>query len=173
MTMGTRIVVMKDGFIQQVDSPTNLYLHPVNIFVAGFMGMPPMNFINATLSYSPETVKLSFGDNTISLTNAKYLNGDLKEFDGKEVIMGVRPEAISDDPATVEASVGSTFRGDIDVVELLGAEAMIYLTCGAVSLTARVDPPTTRAKVGDSFMMALDAERIHIFDKEPENSLVL
>ncbi len=173
MTMGTRIVVMKDGFIQQVDSPTNLYLHPVNIFVAGFMGMPPMNFINATLTYANDAVKLAFEDNVITLTNPKYLTGELAEYDGKEVVMGIRPEAITDDPAEVQAWTHSTFRGDIDVVELLGAEAMIYLTCGQVSLTARVDPTTTQAKVGDEILMAMDADRVHIFDKETENSLVL
>ena len=172
MTMGTRIVVMKDGFIQQVDSPTNLYLHPVNIFVAGFMGMPPMNFINATLGYAPDGVSLKFGENVIKLTDPKYLNGDLKEYDGKEMIMGVRPEAIDDNPEVVTASPNSVFRGDIDVVELLGAEAMIYLTCGSINLTARVDPTTTRAKVGDSILMAMDASRIHIFDKETEKNLV-
>ena len=78
MTMGDRIVVMKDGFIQQIDTPQNLYNKPCNLFVAGFMGMPPMNFTTALLKYESDVVTLTFGGNTVKLNNPKYLTGDLK-----------------------------------------------------------------------------------------------
>ncbi|MDW7657951.1 MAG: sn-glycerol-3-phosphate ABC transporter ATP-binding protein UgpC, partial [Bacillota bacterium] len=101
MTMGTRIVVMKDGFIQQIDNPTNLYLHPQNTFVAGFIGMPPMNFINAKLTVKGDDVFLNFNDITIALPK-KYSTPEVKAYDGKEVITGIRPEAITDDVRFVE-----------------------------------------------------------------------
>ena len=96
MTMGTRIVVMKDGFIQQVDSPTELYDNPVNTFVAGFIGMPPMNFINAVINVEGSDVFVSFENVTIKLPE-RYAVEEVMERDGQEVIFGVRPEAITDD----------------------------------------------------------------------------
>ncbi len=128
MTMGTRIVVMKDGFIQQIDNPTNLYLHPVNTFVAGFIGMPPMNFINATLA----VVK---GDK-VSLLQRHHHHAacqifnvpEVKAYDGKEVILGVRPEALTDEIRFVAANQWHTFPAHVDVVEMLGAETYLYVT---------------------------------------------
>ncbi|MBQ4191501.1 MAG: sn-glycerol-3-phosphate ABC transporter ATP-binding protein UgpC, partial [Clostridiales bacterium] len=100
MTMGTRIVVMKDGFIQQVDSPTELYDNPVNTFVAGFIGMPPMNFINAVINVEGSDVFISFENVTIKLPE-RYAVEEVMERDGQEVIFGVRPEALTDDSTYV------------------------------------------------------------------------
>ena len=171
MTMGTRIVVMKDGFIQQVDSPTALYDRPVNTFVAGFIGMPPMNFIAADLSVKGDNVEVSFNGNTIKLP-ARYATPEITALDGKEVVFGVRPEAISDDPNFVQGHPDSAFSADVDVVEMLGAETYVYVTVdGGLALTCRVDPITSVSKVGQKSQLAIDVNRVHIFDKETEQNV--
>ncbi len=168
MTMGTRIVVMKDGFIQQIDNPTNLYLHPVNTFVAGFIGMPPMNFVNAKLAVENNVVKLSFHGATVALPE-KYSIEEVKAYDGKEVVVGIRPEAITDDQQFVAEHPESTFPASVDVVEMLGAETYLYVTVGgALSMTARVDPTVSKSQVGDTVNVAVDGNRVHLFDKETE-----
>ena len=101
MTMGTRIVVMKDGIIQQVDTPMNLYSEPCNVFVAGFIGSPQMNFINATLSLKNDEIWATFGENTIKIPEGK--SAPLKDYIGKEVVIGVRPEDIHDDEGFIAA----------------------------------------------------------------------
>ncbi len=172
MTMGTRIVVMKDGFIQQVDSPTELYEHPVNTFVAGFIGMPPMNFINASIHVEDNVVYVAFENTTIKLP-ARYSIPEVLDHDGKEIIFGVRPEAITDDATYVSQHTVTGFSADVDVVELLGAETYLYVTVnGSLPLTARVDPTTSQSRVGEVVALAIDANRIHLFDKETEQSII-
>ena len=171
MTMGTRIVVMKDGFIQQVDSPTSLYDRPVNTFVAGFIGMPPMNFINAELVAKGSDVEVSFNGYKVKLP-ARYATPEIQALDGKEIVFGVRPEAISDDPNFVNAHQDSTLSADVDVVEMLGAETYLYVTIdGGRVLTCRVDPITSVSKVGQKSQLAIDVNRVHIFDKETEQNV--
>ncbi|MGI6326333.1 MAG: ABC transporter ATP-binding protein [Saccharofermentanales bacterium] len=168
MTMGTRIVVMKDGFIQQIDNPSNLYRHPVNTFVAGFIGMPPMNFINSTLAIKDGRVTISFNDVTITLPD-KYAVPEVMAYDGKEVIMGVRPEALNDESRFVAENSETSFPAHVDVVEMLGAETYLYLTVAdVVTLTARVDPTVSHSKVGEVTTLAIDGNRVHLFDKETE-----
>ena len=172
MTMGTRIVVMKDGFIQQVDSPTELYEHPVNTFVAGFIGMPPMNFINASIHVENNVVYVAFENTTVRLPE-RYSIPEVLEHNNKEVIFGVRPEAITDDTTYVSQHQEAIFPADVDVVELLGAETYLYVTVnGSLPLTARVDPTTSRSRVGEVVNLAVDANRIHLFDKETEQSII-
>jgi len=98
MTMASRIVVMKDGLIQQVDTPQNLYDLPVNLFVAGFMGTPMMNFINGVIEKRGNDLYFVFGTNALKLPPEKTSQGDVKDYAGKEVIAGLRPEAIHDEP---------------------------------------------------------------------------
>ncbi len=168
MTMGTRIVVMKDGFIQQIDNPSNLYLHPKNTFVAGFIGMPPMNFINAKLAVKENKVTVSFNDITIALPD-KYSVPEVMAYDGKEVIMGVRPEALTDETRFVAANPATSFPAHVDVVEMLGAETYLYVTvANTLTLTARVDPTVSHSKVGEVSTLAIDGNRVHLFDKETE-----
>jgi len=172
MTMGTRIVVMKDGFIQQVDSPTELYEKPVNTFVAGFIGMPPMNFVNAMVHVENNDVYISFENTTIKLP-VRYSIPELRDHDGKEVFFGVRPEAITDEATYVSQHTEASFTADVDVVELLGAETYLYVTVnGALPLTARVDPTTSKSRVGEVVTLAIDTNRVHLFDKETEQSIV-
>ncbi len=173
MTMGTRIVVMKDGFIQQVDDPTTLYMHPVNTFVAGFIGMPPMNFINSNLVDLGDTVGVSFAGHTIKLPKEKYNTPEVRSYIGKELICGIRPEAMSDDPNEV-SKLGPevTFDAMVDVVERLGAETYLYLSVENKSLTARVDPIVSKAAVHQNVTIAVDTNRVVLFDKDTENTII-
>ncbi|MCQ2466798.1 MAG: sn-glycerol-3-phosphate ABC transporter ATP-binding protein UgpC [Clostridia bacterium] len=172
MTMGTRIVVMKDGFIQQVDSPTELYDNPVNTFVAGFIGMPPMNFINATINVNGSDVYVSFENINVKLPE-RYAVAEVMERDGQEVIFGVRPEAITDEATFVSDHSEAAFSADVDVVEMLGAETYLYVTVnGALPLTCRVDPTTSQSRVGEQVDLAIDTNRIHLFDKDTEQSII-
>lgn len=174
MTMGTRIVVMKDGFIQQVDTPGQLYLHPVNTFVAGFIGMPPMNFINGMIVETNGVPGVQFGTQTIALSAQKYDVDDVRDYLNKEVIIGIRPEAMSDAPADVQAAEndGRILSAHVDVVEMLGAETYVYFTTEGVSLTARVDPNDSVSKVGDNVKFAVDGGRVALFDKETEKRIL-
>ena len=172
MTMGTRIVVMKDGFIQQVDSPTELYDNPINTFVAGFIGMPPMNFINAVINVEGTDVFISFENVTVKLPD-RYAVEEVMERDGQEVIFGVRPEAITDETTFVTDHPETAFEADVDVVEMLGAETYLYVTVnGSLPLTCRVDPTTSQSQVGMVCDLAIDTNRIHIFDKDTEQSII-
>ena len=172
MTMGSRIVVMKDGFIQQVDSPGQLYLHPNNTFVAGFIGMPPMNFINGSLEDEGGQLVVRFGETTLALPEEKYGVEEVRQYVGKEVIVGVRPEAIDDNPGFVERNQRTSVPAHVDVVEMLGAETYIYLTIEGMTMTARVDPTSSTSRVGQDIVVAFDPMRIALFDKETENRII-
>ena len=161
MTMATRIVVMKDGYIQQIGTPKEIYSNPANIFVAGFIGAPATNFLTGTY----EDKHFTFGDHKIEVLDSMVK--DLEPYNGKEVIMGVRPEDLSDAQVMVETNKDSTVKAEINVYELLGAEVFLYFTLEGASMTARVDPRTT-AKTGDVIDFAIDMEKVHVFDKETE-----
>lgn len=167
MTLGTRIVVLKDGIIQQVDTPNNLYTKPINLFVAGFIGSPQMNFIEAKVEKRGEEVFLSFGREEIKLPQAKAKAVVDGGYVGKEVIMGIRPEDLHDEQAFLDASPESIISCSVEVTEMLGAEIFLYMKCNGQNLTARVDP-RSKAKPGDSIKVAMDVNRIHVFDKETE-----
>ena len=167
MTMGDRIVVMKDGFIQQVDTPQNLYDLPVNEFVAGFMGSPQMNFVDATLVKDGAEYALTFGG-TIP---AKKANAEIANYVGKEVVFGIRPEDVHDEPDFLAKSGDSKTTADVEVTELMGAETYLYLNCEGNALTARVEP-TSVAKSGDKITIAFDMNKMHLFDKETEKTIL-
>jgi len=172
MTMGTRIVVMKDGFIQQVDSPTELYDNPVNTFVAGFIGMPPMNFIEGLIAVEGSDVYVTFENISVKLPE-RYAVEEVMERDGQQVIFGVRPEALTDETTFVSDHPEASFVADVDVVELLGAETYLYVTVnGSLPLTCRVDPTTSQSVVGESIDLAIDTNRVHLFDKDTEQSII-
>ena len=167
MTLGTRIVVMKDGVIQQCDSPINLYNYPTNLFVAGFMGSPAMNFLDAVVSKEGSDVKLTFGDMKIKVPESKAKALVDGGYVGKTVVMGIRPEDIHDDEIMVNSAGDSVVEAKIRIYELLGAEVYLYFDLAGVSCTARVNPRTT-AKVGDKVKFAFDLNKLHVFDKETE-----
>ncbi len=177
MTLGTRIIVMKDGVIQQVDTPQNLYDKPCNLFVAGFMGSPQMNFIDCEVEQVGTRCKLHFVGRSVTLQETrskKLIDGG---YVGKKIVLGIRPEDIKDDEMMISNLPDSTFEAEVRVYELLGAEVFLYFTLedkantkdlnNYVDITARVNPRTT-AKVGDTIKIALDLSKIHLFDKETE-----
>ncbi|NDL67656.1 ABC transporter ATP-binding protein [Anaerotalea alkaliphila] len=167
MTLGTRIVVMKDGFIQQVDTPSNLYERPENLFVAGFIGSPQMNFIPAKASKEGNLVSLSFGTNHIELNEAKGAKLVEGGYIGKEVVLGIRPEDIHDEQLFLESSPHSIVDFDVNVTELLGAEIYLIGTIDGADFTARVDP-RSQAKPNETIKVAFDLNRVHVFDKDTE-----
>ena len=172
MTMATRIVVMKDGLIQQVDTPQNLYDNPVNIFVAGFIGTPQMNFINGTLVKKGDDVYFEFENNSLKLPAEKANAPELQEYIGQEVVAGLRPECIHDEPMQIAALPDSTIEVDVDVTELMGAEIYLYLQSGEeTKMIARVSSRSS-SRAGDHIQVALDVSRIHIFDKDTERCIV-
>ena len=171
MTMGTRIVVMKDGIVQQVDSPTNLYSYPCNVFVAGFIGSPQINFVDVTVECKADGTYLTNDAFSIKLPDGKGKNEALQAYNGKQVIMGIRPEDIYDDEAYISAMPDCVFDADINHTEMMGAETYLYFDINDAKFTARVNPRTT-AKVDDRIKIVFDANKIHLFDKETEQAIM-
>lgn len=171
MTMATRIVVMKDGLIQQVETPQNLYDLPVNLFVAGFIGTPQMNFINSTLTKKGDDVFVVFGSNSIKLPAEKANNPAIKDYIGKEVIVGIRPESIHDEPMYLSSLADSVIQTNVEVTELMGSEIYLYLVTEEQNLIAKVSARST-ARAGDVIKVAFEASRIHIFDKDTERCIL-
>ena len=167
MTLGTRIVVMKDGVVQQVDTPQNLYQKPGNLFVAGFMGSPQMNFLDATVKVEGDIANLVIAGHSIPLPPAKSKKLIDGGYDGKVVTFGIRPEDIHDSQMFLETSPSKPMNSVVKVYELLGAEVFLYFDVDGTQITARVDPRTT-AKTGDPIRFAFDMEKAHFFDKETE-----
>ena len=191
MTMGTRIVVMKDGFMQQVDTPINLYDHPINQFVAGFIGTPQMNFFTGKLTGTKTKVYIEFGMDKILLPKdkvelivnlEKYLNTD------KEIVFGIRPEDLHDEEAWVSNAKSQLIEVKVDVVEALGAETLLYcktksemapegeenlksIVDDVSNLIAKVDSRSA-TKAGDLIKIAVDVAHCHIFDKETEVTIL-
>ena len=167
MTLGTRIVVLKDGVIMQVDSPQKLYNEPNNLFVAGFIGSPQMNFIDALCKVEGDRVTLTFDNTTIELPPEKAKKVAAAGCNGKVVVMGIRPENIGDSMADLEAHKSCIFETEVTGYELLGSEVLLYYTIGGASMTAKVDSRTP-ARLGDHIKLAMDPEKIHVFNKETE-----
>ena len=169
MTMGGRIVVMKDGRIQQNDTPLNLYNKPVNQFVAGFIGSPSMNFVQGTLV--AEGGGLVFDEGNLRLPLPKEHHDALKDHVGKEVTLGIRPEDIHDPDSMGRSVEAVEIEALVEVVEPMGNEVFLYLTTGKSSFVARVDPvhiPTVKQRV----RLAAEIDKAHFFDRETEISLL-
>ena len=177
MTMGTRIVVMKSGLIQQVDTPNNLYLYPCNLFVAGFIGSPQMNFIEAKLLKEGEDYLVEFGSEDtktragvkykIKLPASKNKDNCLEPYAGKEIIMGIRPENVHNEEDLIAQYKDGIVEADVEVTELMGAETYLYMNCEGQAINARVSPTNT-ARPGDKITIAFETAKIHLFDKDTE-----
>ena len=177
MTMGTRIVVMKSGLIQQVDTPNNLYLYPCNLFVAGFIGSPQMNFIESKLLKEGDDYLVEFGSEDtktragvkykIKLPTSKNKDNCLEAYAGKEVIMGIRPENVHNEEDLIAIHKDGLVEADVEVTELMGAETYLYMNCEGQSINARVSPTNT-ARPGDKITIAFETAKIHLFDKDTE-----
>ena len=171
MTMGDRIVVMKDGNIQQIDTPQNLYEKPCNDFVAGFIGTPPMNFIDTTLIKEKNKFILTFEDVKIELPDEKNVNNILENYLNQPVTMGIRPEALYTDESRPANKCLGKFKAEVELTELMGAETYLYLTVNKNSIIARVKSDTT-TKSGDSLDVYIDVSKIHIFDKNYGKTII-
>ncbi len=168
MTMGDRIAVLADGILQQCDSPRNLYNTPDNVFVAGFIGSPSMNFFDGTLVQEEGTLFVDTGDFRARLPEDRKKCCD--EYIGKELILGVRPEHIHA-PAYAPPNVDpSPVHGTVDVVELLGAELHLIVDSGKNSFVATVDPRMD-VNMGNEIDLVLDMSAAHLFDKDTERSI--
>ncbi len=170
LTLGTRIVVMKDGIMQQVASPIDLYTKPCNVFVAGFIGSPQMNFINCKAVKDGSDVKLEFGSYSVKIPEGKAEKVIEGGYIGKEVIMGIRPEDIKDEEIYINSGTDNVLDATVKVYEMLGAEVFLYFTVEGFDITVRVNPRTT-ARPGDTIKIALDVNKIHVFDKETEKTI--
>ena len=171
MTMGDRIVVMKDGIIQQVDTPQNLYDMPCNMFVAGFIGSPQMNFLDGTLIKKGDLYGVDLGGDVIPLPKEKTADGKLDAYVGKKIKMGVRPEDIDDEPEFMAKHADCQLDTQVDVSEMMGAEIYLYLEYKGNKMTARV-APTSKARNGDTVRVAFDPHKVHLFDIETELTIL-
>ncbi|MBH8598669.1 ABC transporter ATP-binding protein [Thermoactinomyces sp. CICC 10523] len=172
MTMGDRIVVMRDGVIQQVDTPTEIYNKPANMFVAGFIGSPSMNFVEGSLIEESGDVYFTTTGAKVKIPAGKASGLREQGYVGKEVVFGIRPEAVHDEPVFFEASPDSAFEGKVEVAENMGAEMYLYMSgFGEKWLTARVNARTQYAP-GARIKLAFDMNKAHIFDKETEKTVL-
>lgn len=167
--MGDRIVVMRDGLIQQVDSPLNLYEKPANLFVAGFIGSPAMNFIEATLKQRNNTTVIDA--DSFSMEVPSDLAGLMKDWTGKKVIFGIRPEDIEDRTFARDVNPAWVLKAMVEVHEPLGSDVILYLSSGSHSIVARVDAHS-QAKMGQSAEVVFNLRRLHLFDPQSHQAIV-
>ncbi|MFC4388649.1 ABC transporter ATP-binding protein [Gracilibacillus marinus] len=166
MTMATRLVVLKDGLIQQVGAPKEVYDKPNNVFVGGFIGSPAMNFFGGTL----EEGSMNLGKTKVSVPEGKMKVLRDQGYVGKEVILGVRPEDIHDEPVFLDANPGTKITATIDVAELMGSESYLYSEVNGQEFVARVDSRTD-IHGGEKIELAFDMHKCHFFDKDTEERI--
>ena len=163
MTMATRLVVMKDGFIQQVGSPKEVYDKPDNMFVGGFIGSPSMNFLHGQIvddSFVMEGIKVLVPDGKLSmLRDQGYI--------GKDIVLGIRPEDIHDEPLFLEHSPHTKIKAFVEVAELMGSEIVLYSKVNEQDFVARVDA-RFNVEAGHTIDMAFDMNKAHFFDIDSE-----
>jgi multiple sugar transport system ATP-binding protein len=173
MTMGTRIVVMKDGVIQQCDTPQNLFDKPANLFVATFIGTPQMNVIKARLTPRDGRMYAVFADNAIRIPDniVKHLKSDI--YIGKDIYLGIRPENLHDEADYAQSVPGTSLRVHVDMIEPMGSETYLYLSAAGLDngMIARVSPRTA-TRTGDDIEIALDSQRIYMFDAATEENIL-
>jgi len=171
MTMGDRIVVLKDGIVQQIADPLTLYEKPVNMFVAGFIGSPPMNFIEGKVVRDGED--FYFDEGTFRVKIPPQFKETIGNYADREVVFGIRPEDIYERSTTqIPATPDNTLQANVEVIEPMGSELFLYLNTGKTNLVARIDPHTV-VHVGDRVDCVFNMQKAHIFDKETEESILL
>jgi multiple sugar transport system ATP-binding protein len=169
MTMGNRIVVMKDGDIHQVADPISLYDKPVNKFVAGFIGSPPMNFVTGKILKKEDG--FYFTDHAFSVKIVEDMYDKIASFEGGDIVFGIRPEDIYDKLFVSEASPCNTVKAVVEIVEPMGAEVFLYVKAGNSSLIARVGGHN-KPEVSQDMNLVFDMSKVHFFDKETENVII-
>ena len=169
MTMGTRICVLNAGRLQQVDTPFNLYHNPYNVFVAGFIGSPSMNFFDAKLEAGPnDTMTIDTGVFKLNVPPSKA--APFRSHVGREVIVGVRPEDMHDMEFQPPGITPAQIEANVEVVEQMGNEMIIYLEEGGKNFIARTDP-RTKSRVGGRLGISINLDNMHVFDRDTELSL--
>jgi multiple sugar transport system ATP-binding protein len=170
MTMGTRIVIMKDGLIQQVGNPQYIYDHPDNLFVAGFIGSPQMNFIDSKVIEKDGKVYIQFSDFTLPLPADKVQIIKDKGYIGKDVVFGIRPEDLDDDEGFLSEHPEHIVSSKVEVTELMGSETYLYLNIAGSEVTAKVSA-ASKARAGEIIRIGFDMAKMHMFEKESELSI--
>ena len=185
MTMGDRVAVLKDGYLQQVDTPQNLYDHPANVFVAAFIGSPSMNLYDAVLTIEGDTGTIQVGTQQLTLApDSLAARPGLRAYDSRPVVLGVRPEDFEDAAMIPAPSVGSTLKGQVNLLESLGSEIMVHFALDATSVDSG-DPdggketvvtattnavgrfhPRSRVRIGETIEVAVAIENLHFFDHQ-------
>jgi multiple sugar transport system ATP-binding protein len=169
MTMASRIAVIKGGRLQQIDTPQHLYDHPVNVFVAGFIGSPAMNFFNAKLSRANGGLMAEAAGLRVPIPASRTAAYDRHV--GKPVILGIRPEDVHD-PAFVPARItAATVEAKVDVSEMMGNEVFVYLNVGDAAIVGRVDP-RTNFRTGEKVQVTLDIDHMHLFEAEGDQKAI-
>jgi multiple sugar transport system ATP-binding protein len=195
MTMGDRVAVLRDGVLQQIDSPAQIYDRPANLFVAGFIGSPPMNLAQATIERADGGLEVRFGDQAVALPRELAQERGLDGWVGKTLIAGIRPEDL--DGSRGDASAGSTLGGTVERVEALGASLLVYFSVdapapaggvvaavvagealesaplvgeGGTSFCAAFEPRSA-VRIGDRVDATVDAARLHFFDPDTQTAL--
>ena len=171
MTMGTNIVVMKDGVIQQIDAPQVLYEKPVNLFVAGFIGSPQMNTAPCTIDKNGDEYTVHIGESSFKIPEGKAKALDGVDIENKEFIFGIRPENVHDEEIYLSTLTDSQVKADVELTEAMGAETLLYLIFEGEHFVAKVNPRST-AKTGDKITVAFDLEKMHLFDKESTLAII-
>ena len=194
MTMGDRVAVIRKGELQQINTPREIYLHPKNIFVAGFIGSPSMNFVYANVKVSSKNITLSFGEDSIKCSADE--NKKLKEFDGQEIVLGIRPEAFEDSQYANSKEFSEKLNAKVTLLEQLGSDSYIHfykdikpvqteaieeiLADEGEDITvlgdntkfiARVNPNST-VQEGRQITLAIDPSKLHYFDPSSGNAIV-
>jgi len=194
MTMGDRVAVIRKGELQQIDTPREIYLFPKNIFVAGFIGSPSMNFVYATVKVSSKNITLKFGEDSIKCNTDK--NKKLKEFDGQEIVLGIRPEAFEDSIYANTKEFSEKLDIEVSLIEQLGSDSYIHfykdikpvqteaieeiladegedisVLGDQTKFIARVNP-NSAVKEGDKITLAIDPSKLHYFDPTSGNAIV-
>jgi multiple sugar transport system ATP-binding protein len=167
MTMGSRIAVLRDGVLQQIDTPQVLYDTPANIFVAGFIGSPSMNFFDATLVGSADEMHVQSDTFKLAIPPDKAKVYAESGYAGREVVFGIRPSDIYDPDFEAPNIYSQTLTAKVDVTELMGNEIFLYLLIGEKEFKARVDP-RSKARVGHELSFIFDMDRMQIFDRQTE-----
>lgn len=169
MTMGDRIVVMKDGVIQQVDSPQNLYKNPQNMFVAGFIGSPQMNFLDAEVKSKNGKIFLSLAENELDVTDSFAKTNEIKEYFNKSVKVGIRPEDVTVDNEFIVKNPDKVLTAKLEVSELMGSESYLYLDYSGQKLTARV---AADSPANETVELGILTDRIHLFDPNSTSNII-
>jgi multiple sugar transport system ATP-binding protein len=168
MTMADKIMVQKDGVTEQIGTPEELYSHPANLFVAGFIGSPEMNFTDCTII--EEGKRLWLDAKEFKIPVPAEVVSKLKSYVGEEVIMGIRPEDLYETKSVEGATLKNAFRMIVDVIEPVGPYLLLHLRKGLLSMVARVKH--TRARVGQEVSIGMDLNKIHIFDKKTTKAII-